>query len=69
MLVDLLYLCFGRPSSRTVLTVADRLGFDSVQTVDVRQQGHTAKHGEHDSGDDYKEQGISCHELPPPFFT
>ena len=20
-------------------------------------------------GDDYKEQGISCHELPPPFFT
>ena len=52
-----------------MLTVAHGLGFDSVQTVDVGQQGHTAKHGEHDSGDDYKEQGISCHELPPPFLT
>ena len=69
VLVYLLDLGFGRPPSRAVLTVAHRLGFDSVQTVDVGQQGHTAKHSEHDSGDDYKEQGISCHELPPPFFT
>src|SRR5690554_1150767 len=69
VLVDLLYLCLGRPPSRAMLTVAHGFGFDSVQTVDVGQQGHTAKHGEHDSGDDYKEQGISCHELPPPFLT
>lgn len=60
VLVDLLYLCLSRPSSRTVLTVAHGLGFDSVQTVDVGQQGHTAEYGEHDPGDDYKEQGI-CH--------
>ena len=52
-----------------MLTVADRLGFDSVQTVDVGQQGHTAEYGEHDPSDDHKEQGISCHELPPPFLT
>ena len=52
-----------------MLTVAHGLGFDSIQTVDVGQQGHTAEHGEHDSGDDYKEQWISCHVLPPPFVT
>ena len=55
VLVDFLYLCFGRPSSRTVLAVTDRLGFDTVQTVDVGQQGHTAEYGEHDSGDNHKE--------------
>ena len=35
VIVDFLYFRFGRPPRRSVLTVADRLGFNVVEVIDV----------------------------------
>ena len=45
-------LAFGHPAGGSVLTVTDRLGFDVVEAVNIRQQGDPAEDAEHDGSDD-----------------
>lgn len=35
MIIDFLYFGFGRPPRRSVLTVADRLGFNVIEVINV----------------------------------
>ena len=50
--INLSLLAFGHPSGGSVLTVANRPGFDIVEAVHIRQQCDPAEDAEHDSSDD-----------------
>ena len=50
--IDLALLSLCHPAGGSVLTVADRLGFDVVEAVHIRQQGDPAEYTEHGGSDD-----------------
>ena len=52
VLIDLALFAFGHPAGSSMLAVADRLGFDVVEAVYIRQQRDPAEDAEHNSSND-----------------